>query len=318
MLNKISTILADIDPRREKQPALGRAHGLAKRTGAKVHLFTCDYVQALSGGVFFDNKNLKKAREEYVAELEEWLDEQAKELRDDGLDVSTKVHWHKPRHETLLEYAKEVEADVIIRAAREHSKVDRLILGATDWELIRSAPQIVWLAKKNQQSPTLTKVLAAVDPTHPADEKADLDKRLLETADDFRQIFSGNMHVFHAYMPPTTATPIDAGATMTAAAVPMPRVDAETVEMLRDSLYKAIKDLTGAYQLPDENIHLVAGDTAASIQEVVSEQDIDVVVAGAVSRGWLERLVIGSTAEKLLDVVDCDLIVVKPEDFKAA
>jgi Universal stress protein family len=38
-------------------------------------------------------------------------------------------------------------------------------------------------------------------------------------------------------------------------------------------------------------------------------------VMGAVSRSGLKRLIIGNTAEKVIDQVACDLLVVKPKGF---
>ena len=41
----------------------------------------------------------------------------------------------------------------------------------------------------------------------------------------------------------------------------------------------------------------------------------DVVVMGAVSRSRVRELFVGSTAERVLDRVGCDVLVVKPGDF---
>jgi universal stress protein E len=38
---------------------------------------------------------------------------------------------------------------------------------------------------------------------------------------------------------------------------------------------------------------------------------------GAVSRSRLERLLIGNTAEHVLDELDCDVLIVKPPGFKS-
>ena len=43
----------------------------------------------------------------------------------------------------------------------------------------------------------------------------------------------------------------------------------------------------------------------------------DILVMGAVSRSLLVRPVIGSTAERVIDHVDCDVLVVKPAGFKS-
>jgi universal stress protein E len=46
-------------------------------------------------------------------------------------------------------------------------------------------------------------------------------------------------------------------------------------------------------------------------------QRTDVLVMGAVSRSLLTRPVIGATAERVIDHVDCDVFIVKPAGFKA-
>jgi len=45
-------------------------------------------------------------------------------------------------------------------------------------------------------------------------------------------------------------------------------------------------------------------------------QNIDVMVMGAVSRRGLDRIFLGSTAERVLDRLPCDLLIVKPEGFQ--
>jgi universal stress protein E len=38
---------------------------------------------------------------------------------------------------------------------------------------------------------------------------------------------------------------------------------------------------------------------------------------GAVSRSGLKRLLNGSTAERVIDEVSCDVLIVKPDSFRA-
>jgi universal stress protein E len=62
---------------------------------------------------------------------------------------------------------------------------------------------------------------------------------------------------------------------------------------------------------------VVREGTASNV--IVSEanrRSSDILVMGAVSRSLLVRPVIGSTAERVIDHVDCDVLVVKPAGFK--
>jgi universal stress protein E len=40
------------------------------------------------------------------------------------------------------------------------------------------------------------------------------------------------------------------------------------------------------------------------------------MVMGAVSRSGLDRIFLGSTAERVLDRLPCDLLIVKPKGFQ--
>jgi universal stress protein E len=52
-----------------------------------------------------------------------------------------------------------------------------------------------------------------------------------------------------------------------------------------------------------------------AIPELVRKLGCDIVVMGAISRSGMKRVVIGNTAERLLDDLPCDLLIVKPPSF---
>jgi universal stress protein E len=52
------------------------------------------------------------------------------------------------------------------------------------------------------------------------------------------------------------------------------------------------------------------------LPRLVATRKVDVLIMGAVSRSLLERPVIGSTAERIIDHVDCDVFIVKPAGFR--
>lgn len=53
------------------------------------------------------------------------------------------------------------------------------------------------------------------------------------------------------------------------------------------------------------------------IVEYADKNSIDLIVMGAVARSGLSGLLIGSTAEKVIDRVDCSVLTVKPASFKS-
>lgn len=305
-------IVVDLDPGKDNGPAIARARALAAANGSTVDLFVCDYLQWLSGDLVFTAENVNGAREEYFSDLATWANELGKPMEADGIEVTVHTAWHAPRHEALLEYANKVEADWIVRVASRRGALERLLISATDWELIRQANQLLWLVKSADNSLDKLRVLTAVDPTHPQDPEMKRDKRLLDTARGLCDDLDAELHVFHAWTAPMVAPIAPAGAaTADAAAVPMPRIDEKVLKAARERLRQSLDSLLTEYDIRRDRVHMTEGGPADAIEDVIDEYGIDVVVAGAVSRSWLQRLMIGSTAEKLFDAIGCDLIVVK-------
>jgi universal stress protein E len=52
-----------------------------------------------------------------------------------------------------------------------------------------------------------------------------------------------------------------------------------------------------------------------AIPRLARQLGCDLVVMGALSRSGLKRIFIGNTAERILDSLDCDVLVVKPPGF---
>jgi universal stress protein E len=71
--------------------------------------------------------------------------------------------------------------------------------------------------------------------------------------------------------------------------------------------------LTRKHGIAAEHAHLLDGETREVLVGAVEQLDADLVVIGAVSRGALKRFALGSTAERVLDFLPCDLLIVKPD-----
>jgi universal stress protein E len=48
----------------------------------------------------------------------------------------------------------------------------------------------------------------------------------------------------------------------------------------------------------------------------VLRHGIDLLVMGAYARGWVYNVMVGSTTERILDLLPCDVLVVKPASFE--
>jgi nucleotide-binding universal stress UspA family protein len=68
-------------------------------------------------------------------------------------------------------------------------------------------------------------------------------------------------------------------------------------------------------QMPNLNVYLASGTAQEVIPDLVSQQHIDLLVMGTLSRSGLPGLLIGNTAENILEKVHCSVLALKPEGF---
>ena len=307
---RIKKLLLELDPRKHDVPTLERARSVATSFGADVELVVCEAPQVIPAPTIMAPATLAVAQQDHRAELAKWAAARAEELEAAGLTVNVTVTAEQPRYEAILNQADATSADLIMREMGGHGRLSRLFLGATDWDLIRHAKQPLWLVQPDGAAEARSGVLAAVDPLHPKDEQMNLDKRLLDVAEGLANALSGSLHVYHTFQ----LAPVAVAAPSMAAATPMaPPVDGDVFEKVEASHRASLDELLSGRKLPKDRVHLLEGEPAAKIEEVIDANEIGVVVAGSISRSWLDRLLVGSTAESLLDAVSCDLVLLKAE-----
>lgn len=310
-MSEAKTILSVIDPTATEQPALARAAWLAKALGATLELFICDYDQYLAGGRLFDSKSLEKARHSLLKNHRTRLEKLARPLIEQGLKVTVDARWAKPLDKGIVRKVMDSQPLLVVKDTHYHDVLKRTLLSNTDWSLIRSCPAPLLLVKPRQISATPT-VLAAVDPMHEHDKPAELDRTILSFSKELATAIGGQLHVLHSYdTAPLLAAASDTPATTLS--VPVAELTAGAEREHRE----ALDALLSGYPIDPSHVHLEEGVAHQVLVQTAQEQNVDIVVMGAVSRSGLKRIFVGSTAERTLDRLPCDLIIVKRAGFEA-
>jgi len=303
-------ILVVVDPTAKEQPALDRAVWLAKKTGAAVELFICDYDQYLAGERFFDSASLDKARKTLMAGHFKRLEKLAYGIRADGLNVSVDAKWDHPLHEGIVRKATAARSTLVVKDTHYHPAIRRSIFSNTDWNLIRECPIPLLLVKPRPISKKIS-IIAAIDPVHERDKPADLDRSILSIAQELCDDLGGELTVLHAFDPsPAYAVSADSMA------FPISAPINEMMDALKSKHDQAVDDLMQDYSVPADKIHVLEGDTRELLIALVEKLGASLVVMGAVARGAFKRFALGSTAELVLDRVPCDILIVKPVGFE--
>jgi universal stress protein E len=305
---KVKQILVALsDPATKASPALDKAAALARKLGAEVTLFHSVYSPYVAGEQFYSPDALQKDIEGAVNLRKSQLARTAAVLEKAGVTVRVRVRWDYPVYESIVREVMREGVDLVVAESHRHTRAARVILSNTDWQLMRLCPCPV-LFVKTAKPYDRARVLAAVDPLHAHDKPAALDHDLLDTGREFAALFGGKLHAVHAYM---VATPFTSGVMMEP--VPLP---VNVAEQHAAAVRRAFDGLLGPYELGRRNAHLRVGGAAEEVPAVAEEIDAGLVVMGVVSRSGLKRLFIGSTAERVIDRLKCDVLVLKSKGFK--
>ncbi len=306
-MNPIHSILVIVDPTAERQPAVTKGAMLAERFDARLDLFICDTRAA---------RNIRMAkllRESPQASFNEDLHHNleliAMPLRQCGIEVTTEVLQADPLHTALSERVKYTCADLVIKDTHHHAAAQRTFLRNTDWELIRGCQVPLLLVKPTAWSHG-HRIGAAIDPGHRDDKPRMLDRCILEEANRLAQSLRGELHVIHAYIPAAMI----AAATASVPPIVVDIPDGVLAEE-RESKLQELTALTADYRVPANNVHLEKGGAVEVLCRLARQYEIDIMAMGAVSRSALKRMLIGSTAETVLEQLPCDLLVVKSPNF---
>lgn len=302
---EIKRLLLELDPHKDNDSALQRARTVAASFGADVEVLVCAPPRVVPATAPTEPGIIAVAQHDSVNDFEEWATKQVAPLVEAGINVPVSVTTEQPRYEAILTHANECGADLIMRVVGGQSRLKRLFLGATDWDLIRHSKRPLWLVQPDAAG-TSPNVLAAVDPMHEKDEKMNLDRRLLDFGRSLARANSGSLHVYHAIRPTPAIPPEPSGALLTP---PDPQPDPKLMEKVNAAHKTRLDELLEGYDIPEDRVHMLVGEPTNEINGLVEQQRVGVVVAGAISRSWLDRLIVGSTAEALLDTVSCDLVL---------
>jgi universal stress protein E len=301
-------LVAIKDPGARRQPALQKAAQLAAALGARLDLFHAIAEPVYLDAFLMQGMTLEQTQRQWRERLLKKLERQAQTLRDTGLTVETSCEWDFPAYDAVIRRASRTRADLLVAERHATRHVMPWLLRFNDWELLRRSPVPVLLVKHARpwRKPA---VLAAIDPSHSFAKPAGLEEDIIDAAQMVATALGGKVHIGHAFsgamLPTERLNPVSAEL-----AVTLER------QMTRDAR-KAFAAAVEKSAARTARRHFVAGEPIDAIPRLVKQQHISLVVMGSVSRSGLQRLVIGNVAEQVLDALPCDVLALKPANFKA-
>lgn len=275
-----------IDPTSEEQPALIRSADIAQKSKGRITAFSAIYKHV---DEMTDATSRKSGK---LAELNRWQGEVTKmitPLQAKGLKIKHQCHWTSDWYSAVSRAALRAEADLVIKSTFRHGRLKRLLHSTSDFTIMRHSPAPVLLVRE-RKSFSGKVILAALDLESQDEGHMGLNNAVMKHAHRMAKFTGLPLHIISATSRKPDFSHILAGEEA------HPDGDEAT--------------LAHAFQVERANFHVVRGDAKRVIPEQANALKADMVVLGVSKRSGAQGILVGSTAQKILDKLDCDVLAV--------
>ncbi|MDH3761103.1 MAG: universal stress protein [Gammaproteobacteria bacterium] len=274
-----------VDPTASHQVALVKALLIAKLADCEIHAFLCVY-QDISKGDAYDSRH--DFKHSTLAEAKQWLDEQLEPCKVAGLSFSKEVVWNQRWVDAAMHSIAKSGCDLVIKSSFHHSKSRRFYRATSDFKLMRYCACPILFAHQTQEWQS-NKVLACVDLESTDSKHARLNGVIARDARAIADIVGMDLYI---------------------AAAHKGDIDVDNLPIKGQGHQLDMRQLGELYGVDESRIFLRRGDTIATLKGVCDELDPSIVIMGTLARTGIKGKLIGNTAEKLLDLIDADVLTV--------
>ena len=209
--------------------------------------------------------------------------------------------------------------DLVIKPAEDPRFLER-IFGSDDMQLLRQCPCPVWLMKPAEKL-SYDNIVVALDFDTFAPESAaqDLNREIIELCSSLAIAEFADLHLVHAWDVPEAGFVQLWVDNPQAAALAMTQAERAQRSEGMDRLRQILQQNLGAeaYDYLAPSFHLRQGSAVDVIPALANELRADLVVMGTVARSGIPGLIIGNTAEAILDQLNCSVLTIKPPGFES-
>jgi universal stress protein E len=306
-VNNKSRILVIIEPDNEPLTVIDRATWLAKLMNCDIELLLCDpMANPLMISLIPSPKSSELERA--IEQVQEgFINELAERSRNAGIDVTTEVVEERPFADAIMARATASNPKFVVKGTQYHSDAERGIMVDTDWQLARTCPYPIWLVKASEFEDAPV-IVAAVDPTHSHDKPAALDNKIIQMAKSVAEATGGAVHLFHTYQR-IAGVGDEAMKVFRPVKLEIDKIDKKMKEEHRN----ALNALAARNDIDDKYVHQLPGRTRDLLPSFVRGRNAQLVVMGALARWGLKRMIVGSTAERVMYHLPCDILIVRTD-----
>tara|TARA_B110000014_G_scaffold263959_1_gene262623 strand:+ start:444 stop:1376 length:933 start_codon:yes stop_codon:yes gene_type:complete len=303
-------ILVIVDPSLKKQKAVLRAIEFAEKIIATENILADDITITAFCAVYDFSFEVTTflSEEENLLMTDSVVEHQKQQLASvirmykSPVKIVCDVSWYNRSFEAILDKVNSLKCDIVIKETHQHPKLKSLIFTPTDWHLLRKCPCPLLLVKDHKW-PDKGNVIAAIHTTSGETEHITLNKKITQLAQGFSSLMHGQPHLVNAY----PSAPVNLS-------IEIPEFNfADFNNTMKRQHDDAMNKHAQAFAIPKEYTHVVEGLPEEVIAQTAEELDAELVVMGTIGRTGLSGALIGNTAEHVVDLLQCDILAIKPK-----
>ena len=294
--NGFKNILVATDFSAFSSAALSQAVWLSRQTGARIVL--ANTIPDLSMSAHWGPQEREQNQRELSQRSDTAMRQMIVELQVMDLDVKFRTLIGEPFVE--ITHAVQAEGyDLVLAGTRGLAKWERFFVGSTAKRLIRKCPAAVWIVNAEHIGQPKV-VLAATD-------FSDVSLKAVTQGLRLAQQSGAAFHLLHVVdskdVPDDLVSRIPKGSSI------RQEINDEAARRMEEFLNSLAVDRTQI------QVHLSWGTPWQEIRRISQHQAADLIVIGTVGRSGIQGVLLGNTAEKVLDTCDCSVLTIKPDDF---
>lgn len=285
-------ILLPVDGSESVREIHEHAAAIAEESGATVQiLFVADTSRDSLTIVNTDVVDALERRGEAV------LEDVAETFESLGIDHGTDIVQGHPA-ESIVEYADRYEYDLIVLPTQARSGLSRYLLGSVTEKVVRLSSVPVLTARMREDDRLTFPYERILLPTDGSDAAIHAAEHGLKLA----AALGATVHIL-SVVDEYSLGP-DIRSVMSAEELEKPA---------RDDV-EAVATIAERYDVPAVHTHVEHGTPAAAITAAIDDYDVDAVVMGTTGRGGVERVLMGSVAEKTVRTAPVPVITVAHDE----
>lgn len=298
-MKRFKSILVYVDVDAQRQPAVDRAAELARESGAALTL-----VSAVSEPPWWTERVFPNVAKRWYRNVVDDCTAKLTALtarHRDELKIEAKTLVGRPWLEVIREVLRSGH-DLVVKDVAANQGFTPTF----EMKLLRKCPCPVWLVKRT--AARFRRIGAAVDvlPENPV--RTGLNTKVVELAHSLAVMEECELHVVCAW------------SVFAESVLSIKMSDEEIDEVRRahrDETTRVLNDFLAGFTLDDVDlhVHVLEGDADRVIPAAVEQEHEDLLVMGTIARTGVAGLIIGNTAEMILDRLRCSVLAVKPEGF---